>query len=62
MPLKIIATLEFISCSPEVGKKKEKSTAKNPKRDAHRPMGTELWAAGAHGGHGCWGAHDYYYY
>lgn len=42
MPLKIIATLRFISCPPEVGKKKKKkSTAKDPLRGAHRPVGAE---------------------
>lgn len=41
LPLKITAALEFISYPPEVGKKKKKSIAKDPKRDAHRPVGTE---------------------
>lgn len=42
MTLKIIAALGFISCPPEVGKKKKKkSTAKDPMRGAHRPVGAE---------------------
>lgn len=42
LPLKMIAALRLISCPPAVrAKNQKKSTAKDPKRSAHRPLRAE---------------------